>query len=225
MEKKESAKKTDNAQLKKAGFSHRVFGIIKFILGICLLPFVYSVSVSFLNEFSLIPKPLQNYFWAGLISFIIVYLFIYEPAIIYRKGQRLLEVVFSFFAPLVRVAPYLLPIYVIVIFVAYLLFSSVLKSPELIKTCLSQDRYFLFLFGFSLSLHLVFSARTLRLKQNDFLKANYIFGFSFIYIINLILFSFCLNFIFDNFSFVNFCNNSSQTVKNILSAIFKQLFL
>lgn len=225
MEKKESAKKTDNAQLKKAGFSHRVFGIIKFILGICLLPFVYSVSVSFLNEFSLIPKPLQNYFWAGLISFIIVYLFIYEPAIIYRKGQRLLEVVFSFFAPLVRVAPYLLPIYVIVIFVVYLLSSSMLKSPELIKTFLSQDRYFLFLFGFSLSLHLVFSARTLRSKQNDFLKANYIFGFSFIYIINLVLFSFCLDLIFIEFSSVNFFNGSFQIAKNIFGSIFGQLFL
>ena len=203
---------------KLSGFSRKIFGLIKFILGVCLLPFIYSVSVAFLNEFSVIEKTSQNYFWAGIVSFIILYLFIYEPVIIYKKGQRLLEIVFQFFKPLVRVAPYLLPIYTLVIFIGYLLFSFLFKTKEAFG-------YFIFLLSFSLTLHLIFGAKSIRAKQGDFLKANYIFGFSFVYIIDVLLLSFCLNIIFKEFSFVNFFNNSCQIGNNIFYTIFKQLFL
>lgn len=203
---------------KRATISRKLFGVVKFIVGICLLPFIYSVSVSFLSEFNAVEKLYQDYFWAGVLSFIIIYLFIYEPAIIYNKGQKLLGIVFNFFKPLVRVAPYLLPIYTIIIFILYLILSFALKSKESVG-------YFIFLLSFSLTLHLVFSAKSVRSKQGDFLKANYIFGFSFVYIIDLLLLSFCLNIMFKEFSFVNFFNNSFQIGKNIIYAIFKQLFI
>ncbi len=233
MEKKEFPQKENNNILDKlkigpepslgggskmAVFSHRALGIVKFIIGICLLPFVYSVSASFLNEFNILEKLFRNYFWAGVISFIIIYLFVYEPTIIYNKGQRLLGIVFQFLKPLVKVAPYLLPIYTIVIFIVYLIFSFAFKTKESIG-------YFIFLFSFSLTLHLIFSAKSVRSKKGDFLKANYIFGFSFVYIIDLVLLAFCLNIIFKEFSFVNFLNNSFQIGKNIFSGVFKQLFL
>ncbi|MFA5410349.1 MAG: hypothetical protein WC321_00600 [Candidatus Omnitrophota bacterium] len=217
MEKKESPKSENAAKPKISGLSSRAFSIIKLALGVCLLPLVYSVSVSFFNEFSRLESPLRNYFWLGIISLLIIYLFVWEPAIIYAKGQKLLELFFSFFKPLVRVAPYLLPIYTIVLFILYGAFSFFFKSEGVIK-------FFLFLFGFSIGLHLVFSAKSIRSKQGDFLKANYIFGFSFIYILNLALLSLFLNFIFGNFSFVSFSNNSFQAAGNILYAVFKQLF-
>lgn len=203
---------------KISGFPNKLFGIIKFIMGVCLLPFVYSFSVSFFNEFNVIENTFKNYFWAGIISFIVMYLFIYEPDIIYKKGQRLLEIFFQFFKPLVRVAPYLLPIYTIIIFILYLLLSPLFRERELFG-------YFIFLLSFSLALHLIFGAKSIRSKQGDFLKANYIFGFSFVYIIDLFLLSFCLNLIFREFSFVNFFNNSCQIGSNIFYALFKQLFL
>lgn len=217
MEKKESPKFEKAAKPKTGGLSSRAFSIIKLALGVCLLPLVYSVSLSFFNEFSRLESPLGKYFWLGIISLLIIYLFVWEPAVIYARGQKLLELVFSFFKPLVRVAPYLLPIYTIVLFILYGAFSFFFKSEGLIKS-------FLFLFGFSIGMHLVFSAKSIRSKQGDFLKANYIFGFSFIYILNLALLSLFFNFIFGNFSFVSFSNNSFQAAGNILYAIFKQLF-
>lgn len=225
MARKESAKiengipaKAGGAFSPIAGFSNKAFGIIKFILGVCLLPFVYSTSVAFLNEFSLIEISLQRYFWSGAITFLIVYLFVWEPVIIYVKGQKLLEIIFSFFKPLVRVAPYLLPVYTIVLFTAYLIVSLITKSSEPLQ-------YTLFLTGFTAALHLVFSAKSLRSKQGDFLKGNYIFGFSFVYILDLFIASLFLNFVFDKFSFVNFANNSFNTAANIFVAIFRQLFV
>ena len=225
MSKKESLNPKNKDAAKEASpksgigkLSGRVFGIIKFILGICLLPFVYSSTVSFLNEFAIIDKSSQNNFWAGLITLIVIYLFIWEPAVIYANGQKILEAIFSFFKPLVRVAPYLLPIYTLVLFAGYTVLSFATKSPRLVH-------YFLFLFGFSMGLHLIFGAKSLRTKQGDFLKANYIFGFSFVYILNLALTALILNFIFDKFSVVNFLNNSFQSARNIFGLVFRQLFL
>jgi hypothetical protein len=203
---------------KIAGFLRRIFAVIKFVLGISALPFIYSSSVAFLNEFLLVEKTLQNYFWSGVISLLIIYLFVWEPNIIYIKGQKLLEVIFTFFKPLIRVAPYVLPIYTIILFALYGPLSLIFKTTELIKI-------FIFLFGLSITLHLIFSAKSIRSKQGDFLKSNYIFGFSLIYIIDLTLLAFILSLIFQKFSFVNFCNISFQTSKAIFEAVFKQLFL
>ncbi len=215
MEKKEFPKTEQDF---KPGLSSKLFGIIKFILGICLLPFVYSTSLAFLNQFSLVEKSIQGYFWSGISTLLIVYLFIWEPAVIYVKGQKLLEMIFIFFKPLVRLAPYVLPVYTILLFIIYGLLSLVIKSAWLV-------RYSIFLIGFTLALHLVFSAKSIRSKKSDFLKANYIFGFSLVYIINLGIVAFCINLIFREFSFVNFCNSAFQAAGNIFYAVFKQLFL
>lgn len=204
--------------VKTSSLAQRIFGLLKLTVGLSLLPFVYSSSVSFINEFSNTDKALQAYFWSGVISLLVIYLFVWEPAIIYAKGQKLLELIFNLFKPLVRIAPYLLPVYAIFLFILYWLLSLVFQSQALMN-------YFIFLFGFSMGLHLVFSAKSLRTKQGDFLKANYIFGFSFIYIINLILLSFCFNLLFKEFSFVNTFNNSFQSAKDIFYTVFKQLFL
>jgi len=218
MEKKESPKIESGSPSRTAGLPDRIFSIIKLIFGVCLLSFVYSYSVALIDEFSLIDRSLQADFWAGVVTLLVVYLFIWEPALIYAKGQKLVEIIFSFFRPLVRVAPYLLPVYTILLFILYGILYFIVKSEALIH-------YFVFLFGFSISLHLIFSAKSIRSKQGDFLKANYIFGFSLIYILNLILLAFGFNLIFKDFSFVNFFNSSYQFSKAIYYAVFKQLFL
>jgi hypothetical protein len=202
---------------KISGYSNKLFGIIKLILGICLLPFVYSFSVAFLDEFVLIGKSSQKDFWSGLVIFLIIYLFVWEPAVIYAKGQKLLEIIFNFFKPIVKVAPYLLPIYTIVLFIIYGLLSLVVSSLWLLK-------YAMFLFGFSIALHLVFSAKAIRYKKGDFLKANYIFGFAFIYMVNVFILALGISLIFKEFSFVSFFNVSFQIAKGIFGAVFKQLF-
>ncbi|MDD3087107.1 MAG: hypothetical protein PHP89_00880 [Candidatus Omnitrophica bacterium] len=225
MEKKEFPKKElgrnfnpDKAAIGKPSWiSNKVFDIIKLVLGICLLPFVYSSTVAFLRQISYIDPSLQSYFWSGVITFLIVYLFIIEAGWVYEKGHKLLEVIFSFFQPLVKVAPYLLPVYTIIIFFVYLILSLFIKDHWLIN-------YTMFFFGVTLMMHLIFSSKAIRLKKGDLLRSNYIFGFSFIYIINLGILAFFLNVIFKNFSFVNFCNTAHSIAGSIFAVIFSQLF-
>jgi len=219
MEKKESLKKENSPPLSAtAGLSAKAFTIVKFIAGVCLLPFIYSFSVAFLNEFSLVEKPVQNSFWGGVVSMVILFLFIWEPAIIYAKGQRMLEAVFSFFKPLVKVAPFVFPIYTVIVFLAYGVSAALFKSTDQLKS-------FIFIAGFTITMHLIFGARSIRSKQGDFLKANYIFGFALIFIVNLSLLAFCLSLVFAEFSFVNFAKSAYQAAGDIFYAIFHQLFL
>jgi len=215
---KEPANIAGDFSSKISGLSSKAFGIIKFILGILLLPVVFSTTVSFLNEFGLVNKDLQGIFWNGAICFLAVYLFIWEPMIIYNKGHKLLEIMFSFFKPLVNLAPFLLPIYTILFFIIYGLLSLGIKSSWLIE-------YLLFWVSFSAVLHLVFSAKTIRTKKGDFLKANYIFGLSFIFILLITLIAFGFSLILKEFSFVNFCNISFTIARNIFYVVLKQLFL
>jgi hypothetical protein len=221
---KENPARNDSAGIsgdfssKISGLSSKAFGVIKLILAVIILPFVFSSLVSFLNEFALLDKYLQQIFWNGAITFLAVYLFIWEPAVIYNKGHKLLEIMFSFFKPMVNVAPFLLPIYTILFFIIYGLLSLGSKSSWLID-------YMLFGIGFSTILHLAFSAKTIRSKKGDFLKSNYIFGFSFIFILNLSLLAFGFSLIFNEFSFVNFCNVTFNIARNIFYTVFKQLFL
>lgn len=202
---------------KVSGLAGKAFSLVKLILGICLLPLVYSMTASFLNEIGMIENGLQETFWAGAITLALVHLFLWEPAVIYAKGQKLLELIFSFFRPMVRFAPYLLPIYAIVLFIIYSVLSLMINSRWLIED-------YLFLLGVSFALHIIFSAKTLRSKKNDYLKANYIFGFSFVYIVNIFLISFFINLLFKEFSLVHFCNSSFLLYKQIFISVFKQLF-
>ncbi|MFA5286734.1 MAG: hypothetical protein WC394_00460 [Candidatus Omnitrophota bacterium] len=226
MEKKESPKKANELKLKPEGkgagkpswISNKVFDIIKLILGICLLPFAYSCTAAFLKQVTFIDSSLQNYFWSGVITFLLVYLFIWEMGWVYERGHKLLELVFSFFQPFVRVAPYLLPIYTIVIFIIYLILAAFIKEVWLAN-------YTMFLLGFSIILHLVFSSKAVRSKKGDILKSNYIFGFSFIYIINLGALALFLNIILKDFSFVSFCNSVNSIAGGIFHAIFSQFFV
>ncbi len=218
MDKKEPPVKESGVPPKMAAFYGRLFGILKFTLGILLLPFVYSFTVSFVTECAKLTKGVNTYFCAGIISFLVIYLFVYEPLNLYNKGQKILEAVFRFFTPLVKVAPYLLPIYSIILFAGYFLYVLFDKSGNAVN-------WFIFSFGFTIALHLVFSAKSLRGRQNDFLKSNYIFGFSFIYILNIALLAMVFSLMFGPYSFVDFCNHAFQIAKGIFSAVFKQLFV
>jgi hypothetical protein len=82
-----------------------------------------------------------------------------------------------------------------------------------------------FLGGFAWMLHIVFSAKTLRSRTGDFLKANYIFSFTLIYILDLLFIAFLLSLLVDKFSFVGFFQSSFEAAKHLWMAITKQIFV
>jgi len=199
--------------LKKGSLS-----MLKLALGLSFMTFVYSSTLAFMSELKNIKPIFQRPLWEGLVAFVVIYFFVWEPMKVYQRGQKILEAIFKFFAPLVKVAPYVLPIYTILLFCIYPIIYFFRPYDE-------TTVYFMFLWGFSIALHLVFGAKSLRTKQNDFLKANYIFGFTLVYIIDVVLFGLLLNLVFEQFSFVNFFNVAYKTSHEIIAAIIRQIFV
>ena len=191
---------------------------LKLTIGICSLPVIYAVSVCFVDELMKVELSVSRSFTAGVGGFLGVYLFVWEPVVFYKKGQKMVEALVKFFSPLVKVAPFVLPIYTMFIFTVFLLLNLWRNVTEYIPV-------FMFLIGFSLALHLVFSAKTLRSKQGDSLKSGYLFGFSLIYILDVVIVAAFFNSAFGNFSFLSFFNSSCQISKEIFAAVFKQLFV
>lgn len=198
--------------------SKKALRILKFIIVLFLLPWVFAFTAAFINELKTIQQQYINRFLWGIITFLVFYLFIYEFAAIYKKGQKITEATFRFISPLVKVTPFVIPIYSIAIFFIYYLVSLSVKPDWLIGL-------FLFLIGFSTMLHLVFSARLLHSRRDDFLMINYLFSFGFIYIINIALLALIFSILFTPFSWLSFSKLSFQISRDIFSTIFTQLFL
>ena len=208
----------ENLQSLNPNRSAKALSVLKFIVVVFLLPWIYSFTIAFINESKIIGKIFLDPFVSGLISFSVLYLFIYEPGKLYQRGQKITEATFRFFSPLVKVASFVVPIYSIFLFLIYYLLSLSVESDSLLKL-------FIFLLGFTIALHLVFTARSLHSRKNDFLMINYLFSFGFIYIINLALLALGFSILFASFSWLSFGKESLQISKDIFSAIFSQLFL
>jgi hypothetical protein len=198
--------------------ANKTLAILKLLLGLTFLAFVYAGSRGFFSKFRLADPGLQACFWLGIVLFLITHLFLYELSIVYQKGQKILAFVFKFFAPLVKVAPYVLPIYSLLIFALYPLLKMWLTAKD-------AAGIVVFLGGFSWALHIIFSAKSLRSKQGDFLKANYIFSFTLIYILDLLMIAFLLSLIVDKFSFVAFFQSSFEAARNLWMTVTKQIFV
>ncbi|MDD4909611.1 MAG: hypothetical protein PHR44_02875 [Candidatus Omnitrophica bacterium] len=207
----------DEGRRPSGRFRSRVFGLLKLFLGILVVPLCVGTSAAFIYNFRLLEPAVIKCFINGAVTFIALFFLIWEPLLLYNKGQRIISVIFSFFLPLVKVASYVLPAYVIVLFAGYFILRFFgLEGPAL--GCI------VFLIGFSQALHLAFTARTLRQKK-DFLKANYVFGFSAIYVLNIFILALGISFMFARFSFLDFARSACQITGEIYRPLVAQLFM
>ena len=192
--------------------------VLKAIILVIVLPWVYSFSSGFIAELLKIDYQTYSLFTLGIISFLVFYLFLFDLGEVYKKGQRITEVTFRFISPIVKTAPYVIPIYSVLLFLIYGFLSLFIQSIQFFNV-------FIFLLGFTIVFHLVWTARVLHSRKDDFLMINYLFSFSIIYILNILLLAFGFSALSQNFSWVSFSRSSFQICKEIFSFLFTQLFL
>ncbi|MFH1359569.1 MAG: hypothetical protein ABIJ41_00835 [Candidatus Omnitrophota bacterium] len=192
--------------------------VLKFIIFVCLIPVVIAATRGFVEQMSSIPDVLRAFFLWGIFVYIFVHVFICEPKELYAYGQKIVSQIFRFFAPLVEVAPYFLPIYAILLLIIFYFVVLIFKAGE-------YGRYFMFMLSFFLTMHFTFTAKQLRAKEENALKPNYFFSISIIYIANIVLLSLFLDLIIDSFSFVELFTAITRQTEGIYSTIFHQLFL
>jgi len=195
-----------------------IVSILKLICAIVFVPIVIFSSISFFRQMHSVDREIYEYFTSGMFAYLILHLFIYEPNVVFQKGQGMVSGVFRFFSPLVKVASFVLPIYTIFILIIFAIIKLFYKDVNITKQLV-------FLIGFTLTLHMVFCARTLKTKTEDVLRANYFFAIQLIYIINLFIVAFSLSYFLEGFSFLDFYNYTFSQAVNIYNAVFSQLFI
>ncbi len=192
--------------------------LFKLVFALLLLPFTAIVTISFIKSLSGLTHTEGHLFWLGVLIYTIVHIFIYEPQGIYRFGQKLTASLLGFYPPLASVGSRILPIYTLLgLIIFYFLY--------LFHKKIGYEIYFMFLTGFTLTLHIVLTAKELRQEGKRPFSPNYIFCIQLIYIFIIFLISMMFSFIVPKFYFSSFFYSVIESIKDFYTAIFHQLFI
>ena len=200
------------------GARGKIASILKFVFFLLILPLVVGSTIGFIKELRALPADLMDYFVNGVLVYLIIHVFIYEPQPIYQYGQRIVSAIFGFVSPLVKIAPFVLPIYSIIFLILFYFATLIFKSAQ-------WGGYFMFLVSFTLTMHMVFTAKSLREKDSNVVKPNYFFLMSVVYLIDIFILALLLDLILVDFSFSNFFRTATGVTGSVYLAVFKQLFV
>lgn len=215
--------------------------LIRFVFALLLIPIVISISIVLYRQLGTIKgfSGVQTLFLLGIGGYLVIHAIFYKPIYLYVLGHELTHALSSLLCGgrvksinvssqggrvlttksnlIITLAPYLIPIYTVILLLMYLGLSLVIDVQNYLYL-------FIFLIGFSLAFHVVLTVDCLKKKQPDILKSGTPFSLFLIYIVNICVIVFILGFIFSEVSFLSFFNASTTLSKEIYLSIFTQLF-
>jgi hypothetical protein len=216
--------------------------IVRFIIGILLMPVCVIVTISFYNGMFAIKEVSESglYFILGALLYSMTHLLLFKLDFLYIFGHESMHAFATFCSGgkaskmkvsnkegsvktttpnfFVILAPYLIPAYTVVIAAAYFISSFFIDITR-------YSGIFIFFIGFTLMLHLAYTAESIRDKQSDLIKTGYLSSISFIYIVNLVLVFLIVSLFFQGASFVSFIADVYEKTKIFYWFFWKQLFL
>ena len=152
--------------------------LVKFILAICIFPISLAVVLNFPGHLSEYPNTLNEYFLGGVGIFLVVYLFIYKTWNFFDFGQRMMETLFQFMAPLNKAVARTIPFYVTLIFVITFVVRFFFNTE-------SYNHIFAFLFGLASIMHVILVSKEYQGEDKDSIKPAYLFGMQLILIFHV----------------------------------------
>ena len=216
---------------------------IKTLIGLLLLPVVVSISITFYRQFGNFDSPWtveQQYFMMGVSVYAFIHLLIFKPSYIYVLGHESVHalatwicfgqvksfkvnsgngsVVTSKNNIFISLAPYFIPFYSILLAVAVYIANNIFLSTPL------PYKYFLFILGFTLALHIIMTIDALKTKQPDLVKAGYLPSGIIIYVINVVVIAGILGLMTNGFSFAGFMSDAWNLTVEMYKKIYAQLF-
>lgn len=207
--------------------------LLKIIIGVLLIPIVIGITISFIESLAGI-ESIKNtgarvFLW-GVLSYVIMHLFIWKPSYIYTLGHEITHVLATWICgggiksfkvskkggaveatksnSFINLSPYFVPTYTLIFSLLYVIIPIFIKIPKI-------STIYFFLAGFTLTLHLVFTAEVLKIKQPDIIRTGYIFSLAIVYLINILLAGLILSLLFKGISFENFMYNTYGHSRNI----------
>ncbi|HLD70197.1 MAG TPA: hypothetical protein VJA17_05470 [Candidatus Omnitrophota bacterium] len=192
--------------------------LLKLISALVLIPLTAVLTIGFTKSLSELTHSHGHFFWLGVLIYVIVHVFVYEPRGVYQFGQKLSSSILGFYPPLGDMGARALPIYTILSLMAFCFVHLFFKKS-------GYEIYFIFLTGFTLALHLVLTAQELREENKSPLRPNYFLFIQLIYIFVVLLTSILFTFIVPQYSFATFFYSVLGSIKDIYATIFHQLFI
>ena len=192
-----------------------ILNIIKFILAVFLLPIVFICADYFAEALNSFPKNYPDFFWWGALSFLLIFLFVYRFTPLHEFGINMISAIFRFIAPLDRFLAYVLPFYVILVFLTLSILTAIQNH--------AYDHYFLFFAGFFLAMHEILIAQELQDEEKNFIKPAYFFVMSLVFILNICLVLLFFDLILKDFSFQKFFQSAIQEVKEVYLQAFEKI--
>ena len=216
--------------------------ISKLVIGIILIPVVIGISIAFFEILSDIGHARSigsRIFLLGVLTYTVIHLFIVKLNYVYTLGHEIMHVLTTWICGggvrsfnvsknggavgttkanfFIMLSPYFIPTYTLILSFLYFLIPLFVDIPN-IRTI------YLFLAGFTLALHLIFTADVIKREQPDIINTGYLFSLVIIYIANLLLVGFVICLLFKGVTFENFFHTVYFKSKNIYVNIFHQLF-
>ena len=216
--------------------------ILHLIINILLIPVCIITTISFYEGIFVIQDVSKSglYFILGALIYSLVHLLLFRLDFLYVFGHESMHAFATFCSGgksskmkvsskegsvktttpnfFVMLAPYLMPIYTVIIAIIYFVLSFFMDVNR-------YSGIFIFLVGFTLMFHLAYTAESMKGKQSDLIKAGYLSSISFIYIINLVIAFFIMSLFFRDVSFIDFIANVYEKTKFFYYSFWKQLFL
>ncbi len=181
-------------------------GLKNAAIGIFLLPFCYGYLLSFIDQLISVRTVGYGELWflAGVFSYPIFHYFIIKPRFLSTLAHEMTHMLWGLFFRAkvkdlrvrresgfvnlsktnfaIRLAPYFFPFLTILV-----VFTSFFLRPEYLT-------FILFLVGFTLSLHLITTLETLKVRQPDIYKTGIIFSLPLTFLANLFVIILVLKF-------------------------------
>ena len=190
--------------------------VFQFILAVLLAPILYTSIQNFSHYFSAYPDIYREFFYWGFLSFVVTYLFVFRPLVLHQFGQNVVSGLFKFVSPLDKFFSFILPFYVIIIFLLFYAIMILFKTTRL-------DHYFMFFAGFTFSMQLIFVAQELQEEENSTLKPSYLFIMSLVFILNIFLLTLLFDLILRRFTFPVFFQAMFEDARSIYEAVFHKI--
>ncbi len=213
--------------------------LIKFIIGVLVVPIAIAVSFAFYNNIILVKElagSLKFFIW-GIAGYVFLHLLFYKPTYLYVLGHEAVHAgvawlfggrIKSFKVSgegggvgtdksnvVIELSPYFVPIYAILITVVYFVIVSSYNI---------NGSTFVFLIGFALAFHIISTVEVMKIRQPDIVKSGYFFSVIMVYVLNIVVISLIFSLLFSSFSAKKFFIDTWHISRSMYSAIVKQLF-
>lgn len=162
---------------------------------------VAACLVNFIEHLSFYARAYQTIFLCGVWSFLASYLFLYDFREVYQFGQKNLEAILGFLAPLNQTLTNVFSFYFIFSMILFYLLKIITRANSIIP-------YFVFIAGFTSVMHVILSARDFQGQEKALFKPTYLFWMCVIVIVNVVLLVLYMDLSIDKLTLMKFLKSA-----------------